>query len=257
MRKIRSLCASPHPAGACAQRDPACRWLRGLLAFALALAACGQPAFEAGQEPLAAVGEEKLFARDFHRAFELRKIAYPGSLEPGAPELREARERLLEELVDELLIRQHARQMGIAVGEEELEAVVASVRAQYPEGAFEQTLVESAVPLEEWKARLRSRLLLEKVMQREFPAEEPLDPAELEEHYEWHFRGKAAKADSEEDAVGLREMLIDDLRRKKREEAFSLWVESLRRKTPVRVDPVRWEAILSGRDALERARGNP
>ncbi|MEJ5359763.1 MAG: SurA N-terminal domain-containing protein [Desulfobacterales bacterium] len=228
-----------------------------MLAFALALAACGQPAFEAGEKPLAAVGEEKLFARDFHRAFELRKTAYPGSLDPGAPELREARERLLEELVDELLIRQHARQKGIAVGEEELEAVVASVRAQYPEGAFEQALVEAAVPLEEWKARLRSRLLLEKVMQREFPAEEPFDAAELQEHYERHFRGKAAKADSEEDLVGLREVLVDDLRRKKREEAFSRWVESLRRKTPVQVDPARWEAILSGRDAAERARGNP
>ncbi len=257
MRKIKFLCAFLPAAAAGSPSAPSIRRRSGLLAFALVLAACGQPAFEAGEEPLISVGQEKLFARDFHRAFELRKTAYPGSLEPGAPELRAARERLLEELTTELLIRQHAREKGIAVGEEELEAAVASVRAQYPPGAFEQTLVESAVPLEEWKERLKSRLLLEKVMQQEFAEQEPLDAAELQEHYERHFQGKAKKADSGEDGGRLREMLIEDLRRRKREEAFTLWVESLRRKTPVRVDPVRWEAILSGRDAAERARGTP
>lgn len=257
MRKIKSLCVFLPAAAACSPPATAIRRGRGLLAFAFVLAACGQPSFEAREEALLSVGQEKLFVRDFQRAFELRKTAYPGSLEPGASELREARERLLEELTTELLIRQHAREKGIAVSEEELEAAVASVRAQYPPGAFEQTLIESAVPLEEWKERLKSRLLLEKVMEQQFPREDSFDAAELQEHYERHFQGKAAKADSEEDGVRLREMLIDDLRRRKREEAFTLWVESLRRKTPVWVDPVRWEAILSGGDAAERARGNP
>lgn len=224
-----------------------------ILTAALLPAACGEPPSGSSEAPLVVVGEQRLYARDFHRAFALRRIAHPGSFAPDAPGLREARERLLEELVTELLIQEHARLAGIAVSDSELESAVEAVRAQYPLGLFEQTLVEAALPLAEWKERLRSRLLLEAVWRRELAAEEALDIEELRAHYERHFRGKAARVDSEEAWVRLREMLVADLRRQKREEAFSAWVEALRRKTPLRIDEARWEAIASGVEAAEPA----
>ena len=234
------------------------RTVRGaFVAAALLAAACGAPPSGTGEAPLAVVGEQRLYARDFHRAFALRRIAHPGSLAPDAPGLREARERLLEELVTELLVREHAWSVGIAVSDPELESAVEAVRAQYPPGLFEQTLVEAALPLADWKERLRSRLLLETVWRRELAEEEALDSEELRAHYERHFRGKAAMVDSEEAWVRLREMLVADLRRKKREEAFSAWVEALRRKTPVWIDEARWEAIASGVEAAEAAGPTP
>ncbi len=250
MKKINFLTrflAAAAPAG-----RRGARIVRGAaLAVALVPAACGQPPPGTEEAPLAVVGEQRLYARDFHRAFALRRIAHPGSLDPDAPGLREARERLFEELLTELLVREHARTAGVAVSDPELEDAVEAVRSQYPPGLFEQTLVEAAVSLAEWKERLRSRLLLERVWQRVVAEEETLDPEELRAHYERHFRGQAAKVDSEEAWVRLREMLVADLRRRKREEAFSAWVETLRRKTFVRVDEARREAILSGAESAE------
>jgi hypothetical protein len=134
--------------------------------------------------------------------------------------------------------------VGISVSEVELEAVVRAIQADYPPGAFEQTLAESAVSLEPWKQRMRSRLLLEKLVQLELTQRVTITPAEVADHYHQQYGVKAGVTGSDDRFEQLKETIAADLRRKKIEDAFANWVEELKVKYPVHVNAQQWEKLM-------------
>jgi FKBP-type peptidyl-prolyl cis-trans isomerase (trigger factor) len=150
---------------------------------------------------------------------------------------------LLDELTTELVILNRAEEVGISVSEAELEAAINAVKADYPPGLFEQTLAESAVPLGPWKQRMRSRLLLEKLVQFELAGRITVKPEEVADHYNQHYRGNAGAADSDDRFRRLQETIVADLRRKKLEDAFADWVEGLKARYPVHVNAQQWEGL--------------
>ena len=134
---------------------------------------CGSPGSEPAEDYLIRVGERKVTVREFLQAFELAQAAYPGSFAQNPAGLKEARTQLLNEMATELVMFKHAVELGLAVSDAELEAAVAAVRSDYPPGVFEQTLIESAVSFDAWKHRLRSRLLMEKLVDAELRGRSP------------------------------------------------------------------------------------
>jgi hypothetical protein len=136
--------------------------------------------------------------------------------------------------------------VGLSVSDAEFEAAIAAIRTDYPPGAFEQTLNEAAVPFEAWKQRMRSRLLLEKLVEAELGPRILITREEVAAYYDRNYRGKAGAADSEEKFLKLKETIVADLRRKKLEDAFGGWIEALKEKYTVDVNPQLW-AELSDR----------
>lgn len=211
----------------------------------LAVLGCGSSERERAEDYLLRLGALEVTRHEFMQAFELAKAAHPGSIGSDAPELQQARRRLLDEMTVDLILLHRARELGITVSAAELEAAVNAVKADYPPGVFEQTFVESALPFEAWKQRLGSRLLMDKLVEVELRPHVTISAEDLAAYYEQNYGGRAAGADSEPKFERLKETLVADLRRAKTEEAFSVWIDGLRSRYPVEVNASVWERITA------------
>jgi len=211
----------------------------------LALWGCGTSDPERVEDYLIRLGKLEVSRHEFLQAFELVKTAYPGSVDSDSPELQQARLKLLDEMTIDLILLQRARELGIAVSAAELEAAVDAVKADYPPGVFEQTLVEAALPFHAWKQRLRSRLLMEKLVDIELRPHVSISAEDITAYYQRNYGGKAAGAESDQKFERLKETLVADLRRAKTEEAFNAWMDGLRSRYPVEVNAALWERITA------------
>jgi len=206
----------------------------------LSLWGCGPSGSEPAEDYLIRVGERKVTVREFLQAFELAQTAYPSSVAQNPAGLKEARTQLLNEMTTELVMFKRAGELGLSVSDAEFEAAVAAVRSDYPPGVFEQTLIESSVSFDAWKHRLRSRLLMEKLVDAELRGQIAISPEDVVGYYDQHYRGKAAGADSDEKFQRLKEAIVADLQRQKIEDAYGVWIARLKEKYPVDVNREAW-----------------
>jgi hypothetical protein len=206
----------------------------------VSLLGCGPSGSEHAEDYLIRVGERKVTVREFLKAFELAQMAYPGSGAQNSDGMKEARKQLLNEMATELVVFKRAEELGLFVSDAEFEAAVAAVRSDYPPGVFEQTLIESAVSFDAWKHRLRSRLLMEKLVDAELRGQIAISAEEVADYYDQHYRGKAAGADTDEKFQRLKETIVADLQRQKIEDAFGAWMARLKEKYPVEVNREAW-----------------
>jgi hypothetical protein len=239
--------------------DDSLRCGRRISVILLLLAAlgCGSSTPEQEEDYLIRLGELKITRHDFLQAFELVKTAYPGCVDSDSPELQQARRQLLNEMTIELILVKRSQELGVTVSKTELDAAVAAVKADYPPGIFEQTLIESALPFEAWKQRLRNRLLMDKLVDVELRPHVAITAEDLTGYYEQNYGGKAAGADSEQKFERLKGILVADLQRAKTEEAFGAWIDGLRSKYIVEVNAPLWARIAepSPTAALPQAEG--
>jgi hypothetical protein len=206
----------------------------------LSLLGCGPSGSEPVEDYLIRVGERKVTVREFLKAFELAQAAYPGSVSQNPSGLNEARTQLLNEMATELVMAKRAGDLGLFVSDAEFEAAVAAVRSDYPPGVFEQTLIESSVSFDTWKQRLRSRLLMEKLVDAELRGRIAISPEDVAGYYDQHYRGKAAGADSDDTFQRLKESIVADLQRQKIEDAYGAWIDRLKEKYPVDINREAW-----------------
>ena len=206
----------------------------------LSLWGCGPSGSEPAEDYLIRVGERKVTVREFLQAFDLAQAAYPGSVAQNPSGLKESRTQLLNEMATELVMSMRAGDLGLSVSDAEFEAAVAAIRSDYPPGVFEQTLIESAVSFDAWKHRLRSRLLMEKLVDAELRGQIAISPEDVAGYYDQHYRGKAAGADSDDTFQRLMESIVADLQRQKIEDAYGAWIDRLKEKYPVDVNREAW-----------------
>jgi hypothetical protein len=245
-------------------REDSVRIAGRIIAFLsfLTILCCSPSGPESREDYLIRVADRNVTVRNFLQAFELAKTAYPQSAELGGSGLRGAQQKLLEEMAIELVILKRSDELGVSISEAEFVTALAAVTDDYPAGVFEQTLVESAVPLEAWKQRFRTRLLVEKLVGLELRDQVVITSEDVEAYYERHYQGKAARADSDGKFQRLKETIVADLRRKKIEEAYGDWVSGLKQKYPIKVNQKLWEQILEGGSdrpdsrSKDSARGN-
>jgi len=113
-------------------------------------------------EPQAAlVNGQPILLADYERevAFYAASMAMAGqdaATVEGQEALAQGRELVLEMLINQLLIEQAAHAAGVTVSDEELDATIASLRAETGEDAFQQWLVDQGMSLEDFRRRLRS-----------------------------------------------------------------------------------------------------
>jgi hypothetical protein len=207
------------------------------------VAACSGPRDGADANGvLLRVGQQVLTVQDFQTALAMGRIAYAGP-DLESPTLdNQLRVRLLNELVEEALILEKARILGIEVTSEEVLAAEQHIRQDYPEGEFEAALLENAVDPAQWRQRLKVRLILEKtVMQVLGPrvtvtSEEPA----------------ALSGTPPDDGSDEGRPPLEGLRRTKIEEAYPQWIHDLKQEFPVKINQAEWERLAIGSSARPR-----
>ncbi len=104
-----------------------------------------------------------------------------------APSLKqEAKSNLVNELINELLIKDRADRLGVTVTDAEVKEAVARLKQQYgitTDEQFDTSLKQSGLTRVEMEARLRDTIVSNKVFGRELRSREDLNDTELRDRY--------------------------------------------------------------------------
>lgn len=176
----------------------------------------------------------------FERAFEAARIAYSDDRSVDPSVIENARLRLLNQMTEEVIIDRRASELGIVLSDAELEAAIQKIKKDYPEDEFEQMLLESAIPLSLWKDRLRVRLLMEKVVDRDLFQPVNITAQDIEAYYKAHEEDFSDK-DNNPPETDLKRHIVEQLRREKVEAAYIPWMEGLQKRYGVEVNWELWE----------------
>ena len=218
-------------------------WLIGSVSFLSLFLGCGEKDSGLGNEVLIRVGNRVATVLDFNEAFEISKIAFDQGTSEQSEDLRKAQLRLLNELILEMVLLERAHEIGISVTDVELEKAVAALKSDYPSGEFEETLLEFAVSYETWESRLKARLIMEKVIEKEVENRISITPEDIAEYYKKNFQGKKGDSESVPASGDINEIIVKQLRREKAEENYKTWIEELKTKYEIEINSEEWEKI--------------
>ena len=220
---------------------------------------CEQKASDYGNEVLLRVGDRVVTVLDFKEAFEISKTAYAHNIRQQAEDLREAQIRLLNQLIIEMVLLERAQELEISVSDDELQKAVSEIKSDYPEGEFEQTLIESAVSYDSWRDQLKTRLTMEKVIDAELKNRITISAEDIAQHYKKNYQDQEIEPDSAQSSQDINEAIVMQLRREKAEQAYNAWVEDLKAKYVIEINSEQWDEITGPQiiEANETDAGNP
>ena len=194
-------------------------------------------------EYLVKVQGSVLMVLDFQREFEITKSAYShNDIGQDASVYSDAKKQLLNKMVEELIIIERSKELNIIVTDSELEEAVRKIKGDYPESEFEKMLLEYAISYNLWEKRLRTRLLIEKVIAEDLKNNIQITPDDLSKYYHENIKNSADGKLAKEPVT---EIVIKNLRNLKAEEAYKVWFEGLQKKYKIEINNKQWEKILS------------
>ena len=102
-------------------------------------------------------------------------------------ELRNARLRLLNQIIEDKLVYQEAQKLGVKVTDEEIQEELERFRSQFknPE-EFNREIEKSGLKMSEFEQRIKERLAIMKLHEYEIRGKVTLLPAEVEQYFQKH-----------------------------------------------------------------------
>ncbi|UCD70793.1 MAG: peptidyl-prolyl cis-trans isomerase [Syntrophobacterales bacterium] len=135
---------------------------------------------------LAQVNEELITLEEFNN--ELRDIKLEhGKLPEGRESLDQLKTALLDQIIDRKLILGEARQMDIQVSEQEINKAILALKRDYAGESFKAMLNGRGMSFEEWKRRVKEKLLAEKVIHSVAQFASPIDDKSVRQYYMEHI----------------------------------------------------------------------
>jgi len=219
--------------------------LLSLLVIAPAvIAGCTDPKKGSGNEYLIRVGDRSFTILEFNEAFEIVKTNYQHNALLETEVLKEARLNFLREKTEQMILLERAEELGIEIGEEELNKVLEEIKKDYPDGVFEKMLVERAISYRLWVNGLRERLVMEKVIALDLKPKGKVTVKDIADYYEMNYSGGDLKKDLEKEAEKANELVMDELKRRKTEAAYTNWIKELQSKYLIEINQAGWEKML-------------
>lgn len=216
-------------------------WRAVCCAVIIALAGCSGPDTPSREKDvLIRTDRQTVTLTQFERAFGAARIAYSDNRSVDSGMIENARLRLLNQMTEEVIIDRRAEELDIAIDDAELEATVQEIKKDYPEDEFERMLLESAIPYSLWKNRLRVRLLMEKVVDRELAQPLDITTQDIQQYYKAHEDEFTVK-DENAPGMDLNRHIVEQLRREKVEAAYPQWMNGLKMRYGVEINWELWE----------------
>lgn len=162
---------------------------------------------------VAIVNEEIITLGDVEEYVEVEKAEKIKSIRDYFLGLK-LREKL-ELLIEDRLIRQEAKRMGIEVGEGEIDQVVEGIKRKnlISDDELKENLKRENISYESFRQGIRDAIIRERVISRMVTPELNLDDRKLREYYDLH------KDEFREEEVRLRQVFISGVREDSRERA--------------------------------------
>lgn len=150
----------------------------------LALAGCGRDPLP--PDVVATVNGRPIGVGLLQTAHDVRTQSWTNAQGPSVEELKAQYGAVLAELIVQELVMQHLQREGVPVTDSELAAAEDEVRADYPAGEFEASLIEEYMDVAVWREMLRRRLALRKFADRVLRPEITVTLAEVTDWYRAH-----------------------------------------------------------------------
>jgi hypothetical protein len=160
-------------------------------------------------------------------------------------DVKDTQLRLLNQMTEEMILQERASELGISVSDEELEKAVDKIKSDYPDDVFEETLLENAVSYKSWENGLKTRLLMEKLVDQELKDEIVITADEIASFYREVYGDDPSQTGAIQNSGDMEEIIVKQLRRKKIELAYKTWMDNLRKQYPVEINRKQWEKILN------------
>lgn len=152
-------------------------------------------------------------------------------------------DHILQELVEELLIQQYAKYQNIGVTEVEVDQALADIRGELPQTEFETLIMESAQTLKGFRQNLYNRLLTEKVIRQAVMEQVAITVEDVASHFEEKEANGPRLAHEGSHSQPMPEDELREIRFTKGRAAYGQWLQSLRERYPVTIDPSIWRAM--------------
>ena len=170
--------------------SPLARLALGLalcLGLGLALTACDRPVAD---EPgvVAKVNGSPIRLEEVQFAHDSLHMDGGEASIPSVARLRQEFGGVLAELIVQKLVKQALKAKNLKVTDEEADAAEATVKADYPPGAFDRMVADQYIDMGRWRDMLRYRLGVEKLQQAVLRPQTPLSPEEAEAYYRDHVQ---------------------------------------------------------------------
>lgn len=159
------------------------------LAITLTLAATTLTAADVVEAIVVRVGDRIVTRSQYQKRLRetLAEIDQTVAPDQASAKRLEAKNHLVDEMINELLIKDRADRLSIGANEAELKEALGRLKQQYnisTDEQFEQSLKQSGMSRADMETRLRETLITNKVFARELRNREDLSDRELRERYD-------------------------------------------------------------------------
>jgi len=209
----------------------------------LLLSGCTEATNQPVDTYLVRIGSTTLTVTEFDEVFEISKIAYAHSDLMDPQVVAGIKQRLLNQMIEEMILLERAAATGITISDGEFEIEVQKIRADYPEGVFEEMLLEAAVSLEAWKKRLRKQLIARRFIQVELESRIAISSEEVARYYAKHFPDDTESKPGDKGQIVTDKIILQMLKNQKVQAAYAEWMKKNRRAVTVDINSQQWEKI--------------
>ena len=195
---------------------------------------------EAAQECLLQVNHRCMTVDAFQ--LQLNRMNADAVAQQPANQL-EMQQYLLNQVIEKFILLERADELKLDVTDEELDQAVADIKKDYPEGTFKTVLLEQAVSYNQWKKELKTRMLMEKVIQQELDPQITVTQDDISAYYEKHYLANEDESGESSRNETLNKTLFDLVRNEKKEKAYQAWIANLQKRYQVQLNPEAWKKI--------------
>ncbi len=181
---------------------------------------------------------------DYNKALEVAKTAFEHNATLDKKSLESLHKRLLNQMIEETILKMFAAEHKIDVSEKELLKAVNKIKEEFPDDTFEKTLLENAISYEIWEENLKSRMLMEKVIKIELEDKIDITPIEVKEFYEKFYSKENSDPKLKGKEKVINNQLIKLLRKRKAEKKYKSWLSEQEKKYPIEINRTLWEKSI-------------
>ncbi len=194
------------------------------------------------------VGARTVTVDEYRRRLNIYRTSTGLYVDDDLAAEREMQIRFVQQMADQLVLLEHARTLGIEVSDQELDEALEAFKRDYPDDVFEQLLLENAITLEEWKTSLRTRLIIERVIQKELEDQIRIseqDMAQFMAQIQKQPKDPEADPETQTGQTPSDKTIVNQLRRSKTETAYADWMAALKKRYPVEIDQTVLQSVLA------------